>query len=153
MPRKVEEAKIALIDSPLEIEKTEFDAKLDFIDPSQIKQFLDEENSMLKDMVDKVVKAGANVLICQKGIDDIAQHYLAKNNVLGVRRVKESDMTMLAKATGGRVVTNLEDSQKKTLARRRLSRKERSRRTNGSSSKAARTRRLRRFWSGVRRRK
>ena len=105
---------------------------------------------MLKDMVDKVVKTGANVLICQKGIDDIAQHYLAKNSVLAVRRVKESDMTMLAKATGGRVVTNLEDFQRKILAKRRLSRKERSRRTSGSSSKAARTRRLRRFSSGVR---
>jgi len=120
MPKKVEGAKIALINSPLEIEKTEFDAKINISDPSQIKQFLDEENSMLKDMVDKVVKAGANVLICQKGIDDIAQHYLAKNNVLAVRRAKESDMTMLAKATGGRVVTNLEDLSEKDLGKAQI---------------------------------
>jgi len=115
MPKKVEGAKIALINSPLEIEKTEFDAKINISDPSQIKQFLDEENSMLKLMVTRVTDTGANVVICQKGIDDIAQHYLAKANVLAVRRVKESDMTKLAKATGGRVVTNLEDLTEKDL--------------------------------------
>ena len=117
MPKKIEDAKIALVTSPLEIEKTEFDAKLNISDPSQIKQFLDEENSMLRSMVDKIVQAGANVLICQKGIDDIAQHYLAKNNVLAVRRSKESDMTKLAKATGGRVVASLDDLTKNDLGR------------------------------------
>jgi archaeal chaperonin len=117
MPKRVEGAKIALLNSPLEIEKTEFDAKINISDPSQIKQFLDEENSMLKSMVDKLVGAGANVVICQKGIDDIAQHYLAKNNVLAVRRVKESDMTKLSKATGGRVVTNLDDLTDKDLGK------------------------------------
>jgi len=115
MPRRVENAKIALINSPLEIEKTEFDAKLNISDPSQIKNFLDEENSMLKEMVEKISASGANVVICQKGIDDIAQHYLAKANVLAVRRVKESDMTKLAKATGARMVTNLEELTDKDL--------------------------------------
>jgi len=120
MPKRVENAKIALINCPLEIEKTEFDAKININDPSQIKQFLDEENAMLKGMVDKLVSTGANVVICQKGIDDIAQHYLAKNNVLAVRRVKESDMTKLAKATGGRVVTSLDDLSEKDLGKAQL---------------------------------
>ncbi|HYB03563.1 MAG TPA: thermosome subunit beta [Nitrososphaerales archaeon] len=120
MPKRVENAKIALINSPLEIEKTEFDAKLNISDPSQIKKFLDEENTMLKSMVDKVAKTGANVVICQKGIDDVAQHYLAKANVLAVRRVKESDLTKLAKATGARVVTNLDDLTEKDLGKAQL---------------------------------
>jgi thermosome len=120
MPKRVENAKIALINSPLEIEKTEFDAKINISDPSQIKQFLDEENAMLKSMVDKITSIGANVVICQKGIDDIAQHYLAKANVLAVRRVKESDMTKLAKATGGRVVTNLDDLTEKDLGKAQI---------------------------------
>src|SRR5487761_1414265 len=120
MPKRIENAKIALINSPLEIEKTEFDAKININDPRQIKQFLDEENSMLKAMVDKVSESGANVVICQKGIDDIAQHYLAKNGALAVRRVKESDMTKLAKATGGRIVSNLEDLTAKDLGKAQL---------------------------------
>ena len=109
MPKRVENAKIALINAPFEIEKTEFDAKLNITDPAMMKKFLDEENALLKSMVDKVVATGANVVICQKGIDDVAQHYLAKAGVLAVRRVKESDMTKLAKATGGRIVTNFDD--------------------------------------------
>ncbi|HEV2137593.1 MAG TPA: thermosome subunit beta [Nitrososphaerales archaeon] len=109
MPKLVEKAKIALISAPFEIEKTEFDAKLNINDPSMMKKFLDEETKMLKGMVDKVVQVGANVVICQKGIDDIAQHYLAKAGILAVRRAKESDMTKLAKATGARVVNNFED--------------------------------------------
>ncbi|HLQ06799.1 MAG TPA: thermosome subunit beta, partial [Nitrososphaerales archaeon] len=109
MPKVVEKAKIALISAPFEIEKTEFDAKLNINDPSMMKKFLDEETKMLKGMVDKVVQVGANVVICQKGIDDIAQHYLAKAGILAVRRAKESDMTKLAKATGARVVNNFED--------------------------------------------
>ncbi|HZW56290.1 MAG TPA: thermosome subunit beta, partial [Nitrososphaerales archaeon] len=115
MPKRIENAKIALINSPLEIEKTEFSAEIRINDPSQMKKFLDEENEMLKSMVDKVSSVGANVLICQKGIDDIAQHYLAKAGVLAVRRAKESDMTKLSKATGGRIVTNLEDLTEKDL--------------------------------------
>jgi thermosome len=117
MPKRIEAAKVALINSPLEIEKTEFDAKINISDPSQIKKFLDEENAMLKSMVDKLVETGANVVICQKGIDDIAQHYLAKNGILAVRRVKESDMTKLSKATGGRIATNLEDLTVKDLGK------------------------------------
>ena len=109
MPKMVEKAKIALISAPFEIEKTEFDAKLNINDPSMMKKFLDEETKMLKGMVDKIVEVGANVVVCQKGIDDIAQHYLAKAGVLAVRRAKESDMTKLAKATGARVVNNFED--------------------------------------------
>ena len=109
MPKMVEKAKIALISAPFEIEKTEFDAKLNINDPSMMKKFLDEETKMLKGMVDKIVEVGATVVVCQKGIDDIAQHYLAKAGILAVRRAKESDMTKLAKATGGRVVNNFED--------------------------------------------
>ena len=109
MPKVVEKAKIALISAPFEIEKTEFDAKLNINDPSMMKKFLDEETKMLKGMVDKIVEVGATVVVCQKGIDDIAQHYLAKAGILAVRRAKESDMTKLAKATGARVVNNFED--------------------------------------------
>src|SRR5487761_1348719 len=115
MPKRIEKARIALINSPLEIEKTEFDAKLDIKDPSQIQQYLDEETKMLKDMVTKISEVGANVLICQKGIDDMAQHYLAKAGVLSVRRVKESDMVKLAKATGARIVNGLESLTKADL--------------------------------------
>jgi len=109
MPTKVEEAKIALVKTALEVEKTEMSAEIRISDPTQMQQFLEEENKMLKSMVDKIHNIGANVLICQKGIDDIAQHYLSKHGVLAVRRVKESDMTKLAKATGGRISTNLDD--------------------------------------------
>jgi thermosome len=115
MPKRIENAKIALINSALEIEKTEFDAKLNISSPEQMKRFLDEENVMLKSMVNKVTSAGANVVICQKGIDDIAQHYLAKAGVLTVRRVKESDMTKLSRATGARVINNLDDMTSKDL--------------------------------------
>src|ERR687892_209864 len=115
MPKRIEKAKIALINSALEIEKTEFDAKINISSPDQMKLFLDEENKLLKNMVDKIIAAGANVLVCQKGIDDIAQHYLARSNVLAVRRVKESDMTKLAKATGARIINNLEDLSSKDL--------------------------------------
>ena len=115
MPKKIEKAKIALINSPLEIEKTEISAEIRISDPTQIKKFLDEETKMLKGMVDKLVSTGANVVVCQKGIDDMAQHFLAKAGVLAVRRVKESDMTKLAKATGGRMVTSLDDLSDKDL--------------------------------------
>ena len=115
MPKRVEKAKIALVNSALEIEKTEFDAKLNITSPEQMKRFLDEENTMLKTMVEKITGSGANVVICQKGLDDIAQHYLAKANVLTVRRVKESDMTKLSRATGARVINNLDDLTSKDL--------------------------------------
>jgi len=109
MPTKIEKSKIALVNAALEVEKTEMSAEIRISDPTQMEQFLEEENRMLKSMVDKLHTAGVNVLICQKGIDDIAQHYLSKYGILAVRRVKESDMTKLAKATGGRITTNLED--------------------------------------------
>jgi thermosome len=109
MPKRIESARIAVINSPLEIEKTEFDAKININSPEQMQKFIDEENRMLKAMVDKVVAAGANVLLCQKGIDDIAQHYLAKAGVLAVRRIKESDMYKLSRATGARIVNNLDE--------------------------------------------
>ena len=115
MPTKIEKAKIALVTAPLEIEKTEMSAEIRITDPTQMQMFLEEENRMLKAMVDKISEVGANVLICQKGIDDIAQHYLAKIGILAVRRVKESDMTKLAKATGGRISTNLDDLTSKDL--------------------------------------
>jgi thermosome len=115
MPKRIEKAKIALVNSALEIEKTEFDAKINISSPDQMKMFLEEENKMLKNMVDKIISSGANVIICQKGIDDVAQHYLAKSNILAVRRVKESDMTKLARATGARTVNNLEDLNSKDL--------------------------------------
>ncbi|HEU4446121.1 MAG TPA: thermosome subunit beta [Nitrososphaeraceae archaeon] len=115
MPKRVEKAKIALVNSALEIEKTEFDAKININSPDQMNMFLEEENRMLKGMVDKIVTTGANVVICQKGIDDIAQHYLAKEGILTVRRVKESDMTKLARATTARIVNNLEDLSAKDL--------------------------------------
>jgi len=115
MPKRIENAKIALVNSPLEIEKTEFDAKIEIKEPSQIQQYLDEETRMLKEMVEKVRAAGANVLVCQKGIDDVAQHYLAKFGILSIRRVKESDMTKLAKATGATVVTGLDTLSKTDL--------------------------------------
>jgi len=109
MPTKVEKAKIALVNTALEVEKTEMSAEIRISDPTQMQQFLEEENKMLKSMVDKIHSIGANVLICQKGIDDISQHYLSKHGIMAVRRVKESDMTKLAKATGGRISTNLDD--------------------------------------------
>ena len=115
MPTKIQSAKIALLNAALEVEKTEMSSEIRISDPTQMQMFLEEENRMLKQMVDKIHDVGANVLLCQKGIDDIAQHYLAKHGILAVRRVKESDMTKLSKATGGRVTTNLDDLTDKDL--------------------------------------
>jgi thermosome len=109
MPKRMEKAKIALLDASLEIEKPEFDAKLSIETPDQIEAFLDQEEVMLKAMTEKITKSGANVVICQKGIDDMAQHFLARKGVLAVRRAKKSDMEKLAKATGGKIVTKLDD--------------------------------------------
>ncbi len=120
MPKMVENAKIALLDSALEIEKTEFDAKLNIESPEQIEAFLKQEENMLKDMVKKIADTEANVLICQKGIDDMVQHFLARKNILAVRRAKKSDMEKLAKATGGRVVTSLDDLTKNDLGYAKL---------------------------------
>ena len=115
MPTKIQKAKIALVNAALEVEKTEVSSEIRISDPSQMQMFLEEENRMLKGMVDKLHSVGANVLICQKGIDDIVQHYLSKQGILAVRRVKESDMTKLSKATGGRITSNLDDISAKDL--------------------------------------
>ena len=115
MPTKITDAKIALINNALEISKTETDAKINISNPQQLKSFLDEENRMLKTMVDKVIGSGANVVLCQKGIDDMAQHYLAKSGIIAVRRIKESDLEKLSRATGARIVTNLDDLFEKDL--------------------------------------
>ena len=109
MPRRIENARIALISDALEIKKTEFEAKLNISSPNQIKSFMEEESQILKDMVNKIKSTGANVVLCQKGIDDIIQHYLSKEEMLAVRRIKESDMTKLAKATGGRIIGRIDD--------------------------------------------
>jgi chaperonin GroEL (HSP60 family) len=108
MPKRVEKAKIALLDASLEIEKTEFDAKINIESPEQIEAFLKQEENMLKDMAEKITASGANVVICQKGIDDMAQHFLARKGILAIRRAKKSDMEKLAKATGGKIVTKLD---------------------------------------------
>ncbi len=109
MPKTVKDAKILLIQTALEIEKTEFDTKLQITSPEQIQQFLNEEERMLRVMVEKIVNSGANVVICQKGIDDMAQHFLTKAGVLAVRRVKKSDLEKLSKATGGMIYTDFDD--------------------------------------------
>ena len=108
MPKRVEKAKIALLDCPLEIEKTEFDAKINIESPEQMEAFLKQEEDMLRDMVEKIAKVGANVVLCEKGVDDMVQHFIARKGILAVRRIKKSDMEKLAKATGGKVVTNLD---------------------------------------------
>jgi len=109
MPKLVKDAKILLLQSAVEIEKTEFDTKLQITSPEQIQQFLDEEEKMLRTMVEKIQASGANVLICQKGIDDMAQHFLSRASIMVVRRVKKSDIEKLAKATGGDIFMNLDD--------------------------------------------
>jgi len=115
MPKRVEKAKIALLDSPIEIEKTEFDAKINIESPEQMDAFLKQEENMIKEMVEKLAAKGANVILCQKGIDDMAQHFLSRKNILALRRIKKSDMEKLAKATGGKVITSLDDMTKKDL--------------------------------------
>ena len=109
MPKRVEKAKIALLDTALEIEKTEFDAKINIESPEQMEAFLKQEEEMLKGMVEKIATVGANVVLCEKGIDDMAQHFLARKGILVVRRIKKSDMEKLAKATGGKIITNMDD--------------------------------------------
>nr|MDO8079798.1 thermosome subunit beta [Candidatus Freyarchaeota archaeon] len=115
MPKRVENAKIALVAAPLEIEKTEFDAKINITNPEQMKAFLDQEERMLRNMTEKIINVGANVVLLQKGIDDISQHYLAKAGILAVRRIKKSDMEKLARATGAEIITNIEDLTEEDL--------------------------------------
>lgn len=120
MPKRIENAKIALLDCPLEIEKTEMDAEIRIRDPTQMKAFLDEESRMLEEMVEKIITTGANVVLCQRGIDDLAQYFLTRGGVLSVRRIKASDMEKLSKATGGRTVSNLDDLTKDDLGAAKL---------------------------------
>jgi len=120
MPKSVDNAKIALVDVAIEVKKTETDAKISITSPDQLEAFLKQEEEMLKHMVDKIAKSGATVLFCQKGIDDLAQHYLSQKGVFAARRVKESDMTKLEKATGARNVTNLDDLSPKDLGYAKL---------------------------------
>ena len=109
MPRSISEAKIALVNSAIEVKKTEVDAKIQITDPSQLALFLEEEENYIRGLVEKIQAAGATVLVCQKGIDELAQHYMAKAGIFAVRRAKKSDMEALSKATSGRIVTNLDD--------------------------------------------
>ena len=109
MPRSISDARIALVNSAIEVKKTEVDAKIQITDPNMLVQFLDEEEAYLRGLVEKIQAVGANVVICQKGIDDLAQHYMAKAGLFAIRRAKKSDMEALAKATGGRIITNLDD--------------------------------------------
>jgi thermosome len=109
MPKKVEDARIALLNSAIEVKETEVDAEIRITDPAQMQAFIEQEEQMIRDMVNKIADAGATVLFCQKGIDDLAQHYLAKAGIMAVRRVKKSDMEKLARATGATVVSNIED--------------------------------------------
>ena len=109
MPKRISNAKIALIDAPLEVEKTEIDAEIRISDPTMMRKFIEEKENILKEKVEKIASVGANVVICQKGIDDVAQHYLAKKGILAVRRVKRSDMEKLERSTKGRIVTNIDD--------------------------------------------
>jgi thermosome len=115
MPKTIKNAKIALLDCPLEIEKTETDAQIRITSPEQLQAFLEQEQKMLKEMVNKIVAVGANVVLCEKGIDDLAQHYLAKKGIAACRRIKRSDLEALAKATGARIVSNLDDLTEKDL--------------------------------------
>lgn len=115
MPKSVQKPKIALVQSAFEVEKTEFTAKIDIREVSQMQAFLDEEERMLREMVAKVKKVGANVVLCQKGIDDVAQHFMTQEGIVAVRRIKESDMEKLARATGGKLISNLDDLTKKDL--------------------------------------
>jgi thermosome len=115
MPNHVKDPRIALLDSSMEIKKTEVDAKIQIRDPTQLQAFLDQEEATLKEMVDSIVASGANVLFCQKGVDDLVQHYLAKNDIYTVRRVKKSDMEKLSKATGADIISDLDDLKKSSL--------------------------------------
>jgi len=120
MPKQIENAKIALLDSALELEKTEFDAKINIENPEQMKAFLEEEEHMLMNMVENIAKTGAKVVICQKGIDDVAQHQLARKDIMAIRRVKASDMEKLAKATGAKLITNIDDISASDLGQAKL---------------------------------
>jgi len=120
MPKIVKNAKIALLNAKLEIEKTEFDAKINIESPEQMKLFLDEEERMLREMVDKIAEAGANVVFCEKGIDDLALHFLAKKGILAVKNVSSSDMEKLARATGGKIMASFKDLSSDVLGEAKI---------------------------------
>ncbi|MBS7622614.1 TCP-1/cpn60 chaperonin family protein [Candidatus Bathyarchaeota archaeon] len=120
MPKKIENARIALLDCALEVEKTEFSAEIRITDPSQVKAFMDEETRMMKTVTEKIKASGANVVLCQKGVDDMVQHFLARDEIMAVRRIKKSDMEKLSRATGAKIVTNLDDLTSETLGRASL---------------------------------
>lgn len=120
MPNKVEESKIALLNTPIEVKETETEAEIQITDPDQLESFLDKESKMLKEMTSKIVKTGANVVFCQKGIDDMAQHYLAKQGILAVRRVKKSDMKKLSRATEAKIISNIEELSEEDLGYARI---------------------------------
>ncbi len=120
MPKRIENAKILLLDAALEVKETEIDAKIRITDPEKLQKFIEQEEAMLKEMVDKIASAGANVVFCQKGIDDLAQYYLAKAGILAVRRVKKSDMEKLSKATGAKILTDLRDVKPEDLGEAQL---------------------------------
>ncbi len=120
MPKRVENAKILLLNSALEVKETEIDAKIRITDPEMMQKFIEQEERMIREMVDKIVEAGANVVFCQKGIDDLAQYYLAKSGILAVRRVKKSDIEKLAKATGAKILTDLRDVKPEDLGEAEL---------------------------------
>ena len=109
MPKRVKEAKIVVLKAALEVKETETDAEIRITDPEMLQKFIEQEEKMIKDMIDKIAETGANVVFCQKGIDDLAQYYLAKAGILAVRRVKQSDIEKIAKATGARIITDLRD--------------------------------------------
>ena len=120
MPKKVENAKIALLAVPMEIKKTEMDAQISIHDPAAMAAFLAEEESTLKAMVDKVKESGANVVLCQKGVDDLVQHYMAKQGIFGCRRLKQTDLEALAKATGGNIIGNIAELSAKDLGKAKV---------------------------------
>ncbi|MAR93760.1 MAG: thermosome subunit [Euryarchaeota archaeon] len=115
MPRSIKDARIALVNSAIEVKKTEVDAKIQITDPNQLSMFLEEEENYIRGLVEKIQNSGANVLICQKGIDELAQHYMSKAGIFAIRRAKKSDMEALSKATSGNIVTNLDDLSKDDL--------------------------------------
>jgi len=120
MPKLVNNAKIALLNTKLEIEKTEFDAKINIESPEQMKLFLDEEERMLKEMVEKIAETGANAVLCEKGIDDVALHFLARKGILAVKNVSSSDMEKLARATGGKIIASIKDLSSEALGTAKL---------------------------------
>jgi len=115
MPRLIKNAKVLLLDTPIEVKDTEIDAKIQITSPLQVQEFIEQEERMLKEMVQRITDSGANAVFCQKGIDDVAQHYLAKNNIFAIRRMKESDMKRLVKATGAKILTSIKEISEEDL--------------------------------------